>query len=132
MEHNIPSNNQSAGDSVAFDFVLSNKPIEYNCYLNSIVQAVWHTKGIANTLLSFKDNSSDEAKVVQALIDLFTEAKEQNKAIQLSLDPKVESSFKPPELKPDAIRVELFKQFYATQNPEKFDLYKKADAGEFL
>ena len=33
---------------------------------------------------------------------------------------------------PDLLRRELFKLYYATQNPEKFDLYKKADASEFL
>ena len=38
----------------------------------------------------------------------------------------------PPRLCPDDLRRELFKFYYATQNPEKFDLYKKADASEFL
>jgi len=28
-----------------------------------------------------------------------------------------------PEIKPDELRKELFKFYYATQNPEKFDLY---------
>jgi hypothetical protein len=37
-----------------------------------------------------------------------------------------------PEIKPDELRKELFKFYYATQNPEKFDLYQKADAAEFL
>lgn len=37
-----------------------------------------------------------------------------------------------PKLNPDDLRRELFKFFYATQNPEKFDLFKKADASEFL
>lgn len=37
-----------------------------------------------------------------------------------------------PELVPDLLRRELFKQFYATQNPEKFDLYQKADASELM
>lgn len=37
-----------------------------------------------------------------------------------------------PILSPDELRREIFKFFYAKQNPEKFDLYKKADASEFL
>jgi len=37
-----------------------------------------------------------------------------------------------PKLCPDDLRRELFKYFYAKQNPEKFDLYKKGDAAEFL
>ena len=37
-----------------------------------------------------------------------------------------------PLLTPDELRREIFKFFYAKQNPEKFDLYKKADASEFL
>ncbi len=37
-----------------------------------------------------------------------------------------------PKLNTDDLRRELFKFFYATQNPEKFDLFKKADASEFL
>jgi hypothetical protein len=35
-------------------------------------------------------------------------------------------------VRPDSLRRELFKYYYATQNPEKFDLYKKADASEFF
>ena len=37
-----------------------------------------------------------------------------------------------PVLCPADLRREMFKFFYARQNPEKFDLYKKADASEFL
>ena len=37
-----------------------------------------------------------------------------------------------PKLVPDELRRELFKIFYAKSNPEKFDLYKKGDAAEFL
>lgn len=37
-----------------------------------------------------------------------------------------------PIICPDELRREMFKFFYAKQNPEKFDLYKKADASEFL
>lgn len=37
-----------------------------------------------------------------------------------------------PILVPNELRREMFKFFYAKQNPEKFDLYKKADASEFL
>ena len=37
-----------------------------------------------------------------------------------------------PNLCPDDLRRELFKYYYATQNPERFDLFKKADASEFL
>jgi hypothetical protein len=37
-----------------------------------------------------------------------------------------------PRLCPDDLRRELFKYYYATDNPEKYDLYKKADAAEFL
>lgn len=37
-----------------------------------------------------------------------------------------------PKLVPDGFRRELFKYYYATQNPEKFDLFKKADACEFF
>ena len=37
-----------------------------------------------------------------------------------------------PKINPDDLRRELFKFFYATQNPELFDLYKKGDAAEFL
>jgi hypothetical protein len=37
-----------------------------------------------------------------------------------------------PKLIPDDLRRELFKYFYSKQNPEKFDLYKKGDAAEFL
>ena len=39
---------------------------------------------------------------------------------------------KPPKLYPEELRRELFKFYYATQNPEKYDLYKKADAAEFM
>jgi hypothetical protein len=42
------------------------------------------------------------------------------------------SKIKDPLIRPDSLRRELFKYYYATQNPEKFDLYKKADASEFL
>jgi hypothetical protein len=35
-------------------------------------------------------------------------------------------------MNPDELRREVFKYYYGTQNPEKFDLYKKADASEFL
>ena len=37
-----------------------------------------------------------------------------------------------PRICPDDPRRELFKFFYAQQNPELFDLYKKGDAAEFL
>jgi hypothetical protein len=37
-----------------------------------------------------------------------------------------------PLLSPEELRRELFKYYYATQNPEKYDLFKKADASEFL
>ena len=40
--------------------------------------------------------------------------------------------FSEPIICPDELRREMFKFFYAKQNPEKFDLYKKADASEFL
>ena len=39
---------------------------------------------------------------------------------------------KEPKLYPEELRRELFKFYYATQNPEKYDLYKKADASEFF
>ena len=39
---------------------------------------------------------------------------------------------KEPVLYPEDLRRELFKLYYATQNPEKYDLYKKADASEFF
>jgi hypothetical protein len=37
-----------------------------------------------------------------------------------------------PVLYPEDLRRELFKFYYATQNPEKYGLFQKADASEFF
>lgn len=45
---------------------------------------------------------------------------------------KKQNKIKDPLISPDSLRREIFKYYYATQNPEKFDLFKKADASELL
>ena len=172
------------------DFLLTNEPTQFNCFMNSVVQAIWHCKPANDALKQVQDlseeqltmsaagkkgnqigklHSSREYQLVSHLQGLFDEAAENHAALQESLrihassqadtestnDASVQSSQKgskagksqqvqekslkqqdllvaqDPLISPDMLRRELFKYYYATQNPEKFDLYKKADASEF-
>jgi len=88
-----------------------------------------------------------EFNLISQLKTIFEEATSYEKAIMQSLEggpgaPASGSSSAvkqhpqgqktEPVIEPDDLRRELFKFYYATSDPEKFDLYKKADASEFL
>ena len=74
----------------------------------------------------------DENCVVGMIQSVFEEAVDQQEAMKLSLGDQKMAVAASPLLAPEYIHREIFKFYYATCNPEKFDLFQKADAYEFL
>ena len=80
----MPANSQSAG-SVGyatpklnqFDFLLTNEPNQFNCFMNSIIQVMWHCSTIKDSIQMFAQMQAPmekgEAAISKAEIAKFKE-----------------------------------------------------------
>ena len=124
----VPSQfSQAVFDPKNIEFGLVNNRNQFNCYINSILQIIWHVEVLKDSIHIFsqlgRKENTPEYNVIECIQRVFEDAYNQHHEV---------GQKKIPVINADNLRVQTFKFFYAEQDPEKFDLYKKADSSEFL
>ena len=107
-----------------------NESGQLNCFINAIIQIFWHTEALKQLIAKFSslkktvDCSYREQALVEEVRAIFAEAYSLNASMQQHSHPEF------PIVDVHKLRFELFKYDYDGLN--NYDLYKKADAGEFM
>ena len=106
-----------------------NESGQLNCFINAIIQIFWHTDSLKQLIAEFSslkkglNTSYMEYALIEEVRVIFEKAYNLNKNSGQGND-----SF--PVVDVHKLRFELYKYDYDGHN--NYDLYKKADAGEFM
>jgi len=107
------------------EFKLTNDEHKFNCYMNAIIQVLWHVRTLRESITKYSmieqsNRNHEPYQVLNCLQQLFAEAFEKQK--------KPIHDF--PVLHGDRLRFELFKYYYGSKS--EFDLFNKADSSELI
>lgn len=123
-----------------FVLVNSYKHNQLNCFMNAVLQCIWNIQPLKQSVMEFVQlafddkNMTAEQRLLVEIQLLFNDAAQQNilkkESMQSQRMSEVEVEW--PLLDANDLRRELFKHYYCEQQIEKFGLYAKADAAEFM